>query len=249
MSDSLPSMSLEDYRRQIQALPALTRAQRDAFPHFVADAHSWYKRLPLLGPGSPFVLFLDPAAGCDRVQRVDGSFEGVPREVSGFHYTAIPTKEYRESYGCLAFASGQSLRSGSLAGGVVRVETGFGATVLDENGAFRSVPEEVEAGAVYLTSIIHPFANQLTYWMSLARKKLVPGLWPEESGGLVAFEQIQRRCRELVDDPSIAVWDGPGRGVDAVFADLVEPERERQRQLMVGAIERLLALLGLSCAP
>lgn len=212
-------------------------------------AHSWYKRLPLLGPGKRFVFFLDPAAGCDRRQRDDGSFEAVPREAQGFHHSAIPTREYRDRFGFLAFANGRSLQSGSFIEGTLRLESGFGAVVIDEEGACRSVPEEVEAGAVRLTGMIHPYANQPHFWEKLARKEPAPGLWPEESGGAAAFEQIQHRCRELIADPSKEVMDREHRGSDAVLADLLEPERERQRRRMIRAIDRLLALLELSCAP
>jgi hypothetical protein len=195
------------------------------------------------------VFFLDPAAGCDRAQRSDGYWEAVGREIQGFHHAAMPTREYRECFGHLAFASGRSLRSGSVGGGALRVETGFGAVVIDEHGACRSIPEEIEAGAVRLTGMIHPYANQQLLWERISRTEPVPDLWPEESGGAVVFEQIQRRCRELVRDDSKIVRDEEHPGVDAVFADLVEPERQRQRRLMIGAIDRLLALLDLSCAP
>lgn len=248
MSVPTRKLDLEAYRRLVGGLPALTRAQRDAFPDHVANAHSWYKRLPLLGRGKRFVFFLDPAAGCDRVQRSDGSWEAVLRERRGFHYSAIPTGDYRERFGHLAFASGQSLRAGSFVGGALRVETGLGAVVLDQEGAFCFVPEEIEAGAVRLTGMIHPFANQYVFWERIARATPQPGLWPEESGGAAAFEQIQRRCRDLNEDDSRMVRDREDRGLDAVVADLVEPERERQRRLMTGAIDRMLALLELPYA-
>jgi hypothetical protein len=193
-------------------------------------------------------FFLDPAAGCDRVQRQDGSWEAVTREVRGFHHAAIPTRDYRERFGLLAFANGRSLRSGSLAGGTLRVETGFGAEVIDEDGACRPVPEETEAGAVRLTGMIHPYANQHMIWERISRTEPVPDLWPEESGGAVVFDQIQRRCRELIGDSSRIVLDDERRGVDAVFADLVEPEHQRQRRRMLGALDRLVALLALPCA-
>jgi hypothetical protein len=242
MSDLPPSMSLEEYRRLVRSLPPLTRAQRDAFPLRVEQAHSWYKRLPILGSGKSFLFFLDPAAGCDCVQQDDGSWEAVTREESGLHYSAIPTRKYRERFGYLAFANGQSLRSGSLAGGRLRVQTGFGAVLIAENGALRSVPEEIQAGAVRLTGMINPLANQRLGWERIAMAEPVSGLWPEESGGAAAFEQIQRRSRELIEDESEIARD-------PVFADLVEPERQRQRRLMLGAIDRLLGLLDLSFAP
>lgn len=207
-------------------------------------AHSWYKRIHPLGPGKSFVFFLDPAAGLDRVQRSDGSWATVEREKRGFHHSAIPTQTYRDQFGHLAFANAQALQAGSFADGPLRLETGLGAYVIDENGALCQVPEEIEAGAVLLTGMIHPGANQAFIWSVIARQEPIPGIWPEESGGVAAFKRIQARCREICGDRSRVIRPAlRERGVDAVFADLVEPERERQWRLMLVAIERLVALL------
>jgi len=237
------------YRRLVRDLPMPTRAQRESFPLYVANAHSWYKRIPPVGPGRPFVFFLDPAAGLDRMQGSDGSWATASRREKGFHHAALPTQMYRDRFGHLAFANAQALRAGSFADGPLRLETGFGACVIDENWALRHVPEEVEASAVRLTGMIHPFANQPFIWSVIAKQKPIPGIWPEESGGLAAFMRIQARCRELCEDRLRIIrlgWpDERERGIDAGFADLVEPERQRQRRLMLGAIERLLALLDL----
>jgi len=240
-------MELAAYRRLVRDLPVPTRAQREAFPFYVAKAHSWYKRIQPLGPGEPFVFFLDPAAGLDRVERSNGSWTTAVREERGFHHAAISTQSYRDHFGHLAFACTQAMRAGSFASGPLRLETGFGARVIDAEGALRQVPVEVEGAAVPLTGMIHPFANQPFIWSVLAKRQLVPGAWPEESGGDAAFARIQARCREIRSDRSKVVrlnWSDD-RGVDAVFADLVEPERQRQRQLILVAIERLLALLEL----
>ena len=248
VSTYAPRMDLAAYRRLVRDLPMPTRAQRESFPLYVANAHSWYKKIHPLGPGMPFVFFLDPAAGLDRVQSSDGSWATVNREEQGFHHAALPTQTYRDRFGHLAFANAQALQAGSLADGPLRLETGFGASVIGENGARWQVPEEVEAGTVRLTGMIHPYANQPFIWSVLPRHEPIPGIWPEESGGVCAFTQIQARCREILADRSkvIRLDRLDDRGVDAVFADLVEPERRRQRRLMLGAIERLVALLDLS---
>lgn len=244
-------MDLAAYRRLVRDLPMLTRAQREAFPFYVAKAHSWYKRIYPLGPGEPFVFFLDPAAGLDRVPRSDGSWTTALREKKGFHHAAIPTQSYRDQYGHLGFACAQAMHAGSFASGPLHLETGFGASVIDADGALWQVPEEVEAGAVPLTGMIHPFANQPFIWTLLAERRAVPDIWPEESGGDALFARIQARCREITSDRSkrprlrLSAVD---RGVDPIFADLVEPERQRQRRLILGAIERLLAVLDLTTA-
>ncbi|HEY8154190.1 MAG TPA: hypothetical protein VII72_08700 [Myxococcota bacterium] len=206
-----------------------------------------------IGRGQPFLFFLDPAAGLDRVLRSDGSWATVRREEQGFHHSALPTQTHHDRFGHLAFASGHATRAGSLENGSARIETGFDATVIDEGGALARLPEDVEAGAVRLTALIHPGANQPVEWEEFATEQSVQGIWPAESGGEAAFRRIQARCRETLADPSkvvsgdVSLDSYQDRGMDEVFADLVEPERRRQRRLIVGAIERLLALLGRPC--
>jgi hypothetical protein len=48
------------YRAITAPLPRSTMRQRRAFTTYLANDHSWYKKLPLHGPGEPFVIFLDP---------------------------------------------------------------------------------------------------------------------------------------------------------------------------------------------
>jgi hypothetical protein len=244
MDAAAPRMTLAAYRRLVRDLPVPNREQRDAFPFYVAKAHSWYKRIHPLGPGEPFVFFLDPAAGLDRVERSTGSWTTAVRGEQGFHHAAIPTQSYRDQFGHLAFACTQATRARSLASGLLRLETGFGVHVIDSHGALRQVPEAVEAGAVPLTGMIHPFANQPSIWSLLTGWKEARGNWPDESGGDATFARIQARCREICSDPSKVVrLRSADRGIDAVFAELVEPERQRQRRLILGAIERVLVLL------
>lgn len=246
MDTAAPRLNLKAYRRLLRNQLVPTRMQRESFPFFVAKAHSWYKRIPPLSPGEPFVFFLDPAAGFDRVPQPAGSWTTSVREQQGFHHAAIPTWQYRDRFGNLAFACAQSMRTGTFASGPLRIQTGFGACLIDEVGALRRLPVEVEAGAVRLTSVIHPYFNQPFGWSLLGERRAVAGIWPEESGGDAAFARIQARCRELRADRSKLVrlrFPDDHRGVDAVFAELVEPERQRQRRLVVGAVERLLALL------
>lgn len=52
--------SVARYLEQIQRTPRPAAAQFEAFAHFVANDHSWYKHLPLEGAGEPFFLYLAP---------------------------------------------------------------------------------------------------------------------------------------------------------------------------------------------
>lgn len=52
---------MDAYREAIAHVPRPTTEQIRAFACFVANDHSWYKKLPLQGAGEPFFLYLHPA--------------------------------------------------------------------------------------------------------------------------------------------------------------------------------------------
>jgi hypothetical protein len=90
-----------------------TAKQYGAFAAHVADAHSWYKHLPLL-TGGQFVVFLAPDSGIGRlVARIEGSAVQLetPAEGSLFtedhprlHYSWTTSEEYRRRFGFLDYA-------------------------------------------------------------------------------------------------------------------------------------------------
>ena len=86
-------MTLEEYRAAVADLPRPTAEQMHEFVRYVASAHSWYKHLPLWPPGRQFTFFLDPGAGMQRVVTADGSMDVIDREVQGFHYSWLPTRD------------------------------------------------------------------------------------------------------------------------------------------------------------
>ena len=46
-----------EYKQLAEALELPTIQQMKQFADFVCTAHSWYKHLPLLAPGRPFIFF------------------------------------------------------------------------------------------------------------------------------------------------------------------------------------------------
>lgn len=51
-------------------------------------------------------FFIDKYAGCDRLLRKDGTAVLAERTERGFHYSDLPSKEYRSRIGYLAFSCG-----------------------------------------------------------------------------------------------------------------------------------------------
>ncbi len=89
----LPSSADRSYIRTVSALPLPTAAQTARFASFVADAHSWYKHLPL-HPMTPFFFFLDPRAGNDG----DGS-SAEQQGLMAINHDHFEVDEYREQFG------------------------------------------------------------------------------------------------------------------------------------------------------
>jgi hypothetical protein len=97
----------------LHSLPRPTEEQYRELAAHVAEAHSWYKHLPLL-TGGQFVVFLAPDSGIGRlVARLDGAgcqlltppegpefTEANPR----LHYSWQTSEEYRRRFGYLDYA-------------------------------------------------------------------------------------------------------------------------------------------------
>ena len=105
--NNVPALSLQDYQCLIREaeIPAPTDEQIANFVEFVCGAKSWYKHLPLVLPGESMYFFIDACAGLDRILLADGRVTFLQRSESlRFHYTWMPTSEYRERFGGLSFA-------------------------------------------------------------------------------------------------------------------------------------------------
>lgn len=61
------------YDDLLAAIPRPTDDQISGFAANVAHAHSWYKKLSMLGEGEPFFLYLHPYPHAMTIERMDGS--------------------------------------------------------------------------------------------------------------------------------------------------------------------------------
>lgn len=64
---------MSDYVDLIRQGPCPSDAQITRFARHVAGDHSWYKKLPMLGRGEPFFLYLDTHPHAVLVDRLDGT--------------------------------------------------------------------------------------------------------------------------------------------------------------------------------
>jgi len=137
--------------------PPVSQQIRD-FAEHVSTMHSWYKHLPFDGPGAPFVFYLDRYAGLHRVATPAGwSFLALEKPAC-FHYSMVPTTEYRRRFGYLQVsqASSPSFEIGSA-----REQRSFaGAPLLWVDGGECGLPAAVAAaGTAHLRATIHPRAR------------------------------------------------------------------------------------------
>jgi hypothetical protein len=226
------------------------------FAVFVSNAHSWYKHLPYLPPGLPFYFFLDPAAGMQLAVKPQGSVDATPRTEGGFHYSWLPTVEYRDRFGYLAYSRIAGTRFSSRSDdGTWLVSSDVGSSVYDPTAhCLCQLPTQVRrVGRAFVSGVAHTCGADERFWLGMVRMK-TPLEWPEESGGLEAVTRILDRCRVLEEDPSQKEQkrtfdpkdDANLWGVDYPLYQLLEPERQRQLAGMVSAMKRVIELVDKS---
>jgi hypothetical protein len=254
-------LTLDEYREVLGETPSPSAEQLDAFARFVSTAHSWYKHLPTLPPGVPMIFYLDPGAGTQRVVDKRGRVREVKRRTHGFHYSWLPTAEYRDRFGCAAFAS--------MAGTTVSLIRSDGSQhVPSDNEPLIFAPryaelvalptEVLEAGMAEISGLIHNRAACFEFWRWLPAGYDDPSRfhWPAESGGADAYTQILERLQALRGGaPVEEVPSGESHredyrylsglpSGDLVLHRLLIPERERQQRGIVAALCRVIELTG-----
>jgi len=262
---------VEGYLALVRNLPLPTSEQRRNFVDYVACAHSWYKHLPAFLPGAPFYFYIDRPAGCNWVRPQDGSYVVAERQKEGFHYSDIPTAEYRTRFGYLSYscASGTAVFAG---GGALTLPRDKVVAIPGEDARPSYLPEAVlNTGRLGLTAVIH--ANFAAFpWAALPRSETTRGIyWPTESGGGQTLNRVFKRLAEmrtpeyqsescervemwLKDREACAtskdainlsrelMWEeDPFQ--DPVLRELLKPERRRQKTEMLNAIDRVCLLI------
>ena len=236
-----PSLGREEYEMLVAELPMPRKRQMREFAAYVASANSWHEHLPLLPDGAAFRFYLDPFAGMDRVLMPDGTAVFVRRDADAhrFHPAWIPTAEYRERFGCLAFACA----AGSRFVKPVKVETDDASFegLLDNNfnHAIVWVPRKpfglpdpiLRAGTCFVTGVVHARAGRPAAWRGALEATRSNHAWPAETGGAATLAQIRARCEAA----------GMADEIDAELDALVAPERQRLLDEMVAAMTRVLA--------
>ena len=256
--DVTPVLTLAEYRSLTAHLPRATAAQMESFARFVSNAHSWYKHVPLFPPSAPLHFFIDPSAGTQRAIASDGSISIFDRDKTGFHYSWIPTMEYRRRFGYLAFSKsvGSSVSLVDAKGGRLIPSDDSPLVYEPHRALLCGVPVAVvQAGTALMSGIVHTLAANVDLWRHLEQYLTH---WPPESGGAKALLAILGRCRLLRENPSLEerlplADDRVAEDVHLGFIDyplheLISPERKHQQHEMVAAMRRALDMISPAAA-
>lgn len=241
---SIELCTLSVYKQFVSCLPKPTDEQISNFIHYVSEAHSWYKHLPLLPPGVNFRFFVDPFSGYDSALQPGGGIAHEERteDSTPFHYTWMTTKAYRSQFGYLSYAASAGVKIFLKTEEAVREYVD--RPVFSTSERQYRVPEEIaEVGTVELTAIIHRLAGRSwvwTYFLPRLMANSTPGPsrnWPTETGGDVTLRKITELSSEQDRD------DEPLDGPDPELDLLLLPERSRLQDNMTQAINRMLELI------
>jgi hypothetical protein len=263
---------MPDYLETVRELPRPSEQQISNFIDYVAAAHSWYKHLPLLPPGIDFYFFFDPNSGCDLVIE-SGNAHYRERKKHGFHYSAIPTAEYRNRFGYLEYFSSagttvlasdpESVVATTPSRAQVRWPQGgdvdelldsieqaeaAGPRILTQDQHWVALPQEIlVASRVQLTAVIYPAFSGVSVWRWAATR--LPGTdrsalgWPEETGGPDALLKILDIVKSNPQGTFKEVSGKPVFEFHPEIHSLVDAERRRQKTLVREAIQRVIRLL------
>ena len=260
------TLSIQQYLALLEGLPFPDTEQRRNFVDYVTSAHSWYKHLPRYLPGAPFFFFIDRFAGCDWVALRDGSYGITERQEAGFHYSDIPTLEYRTRFGFLGYSCEEGTAVFPLGRGDLALPRDKMIAIPGEDGQPSGIPQAVlNAGRVELTAMIHPRSAAYGFW-AVRSPEVQPTIpWPNESGGQTTLKRIFQRCAEMqkpeyleerskrevnalqlmkacrTDKEKLDMVERAT--LDPILHELIEPERLRQKAEMLNAIDRVCSLI------
>ncbi len=235
--------SLECYQQLVATLSRPTAAQIADFVDYVSGAHSWYKHIPPLPPGLPFCFFLDPSAGLDRAVYPDKTVQHRERtpDSPGLHYNWMTTSDYRSRFGFLSYKADAGTRMYFALGDDIH-DTADRAIISTPAEVHRIPPEIAMAGTALLTGLIHTESESAWVWTWWNTFPEIMGQrqWPSETGGVMTLAAIRTL---LQSRRHIESWQQAYDSLECFQKEmkrLVEPERNRQRDIMASAIERML---------
>lgn len=206
-------------------VPRPTTEQCTAYAQRVSGHHSWYKHLPLVEPGEPFLLYLHPHAHEVHVDREDsaGAWRPFVRgdvnsrgwpvftldlqpgdlademllSLASRYAEGLTTEEFRSRYGCRSYWNHG--RPGQPVEQVLE-EAAVRLRVLHNDGqAVPVAPDVLVASLVYLRGTVSPVLGPSEEeYETLRAERGLPSHQEEREDQLRALEAAMERVLELV---------------------------------------------------
>lgn len=227
---------MNEYSQWLRDTPRPTTAQVSAFSVHFGEAHSWYKRLPLTGPGVPFVFAADKYAGMVLARDAAGIYvahtllgDGTAEPSLSLIPLGVPTtQEHLTRFGACNSYVPRDLRIFSQGSYPAATKPMPFHAYVAVAGQRRRLPQDmIDAGTVFLRGSIHSYCA--TSWWTRA---LI-----DESFNFAKFEQDDQ-YRMLVE----ACRDGRPEA-EARFHALIENDRVAQVEQIEQALSRVMAFV------
>jgi hypothetical protein len=213
----------------IRQLPRPTLAQTERFARYVSGAHSWYKHLPVR-PKVPFVFFLDPGAGMNRVhtRTREVALVEITDKSKKFHYTWQKTEDYRRRFGFWNYHAPYGMSFMFAGEGGVVSTAGAGLKILTAEGDWVSVPPElVDKGTAQLNAMVHPMPNLLIWSYRPDRYGLSDVPAAEDTGFPATAHDILRRVWSVLQEYRSAAPQ-PLEAISQKTCDAVQRAEDKQ---------------------
>ena len=148
-----------------------------------------------------------------------------------FHYSLMPTCEYREKFGRLHYFAPAGTQVAVTSSDAMEVTRGHTVLIHGENGdALLLPPEILDAGRADVTAMIHSEGPSWWFGHPRFRGVLKRLTWPRESGG----SQTLARLVELAHEQTVDFER---------LREIARPELDRQRSSIRSAIARVVDLV------
>ena len=234
----IQTLTLNEYQKLINDCPRPSDEQVEAFVQFMANEHSWYKHLATPPLANPFFFFINPSAGHNVMEDLNGKITVTERTANDsfkFHHTWMTTRDFNKRYASCSYIRSKSKLKDERCYKKNYDPQGVHFYGLDGKGY--SLPEEVlEAGFIALDRVIHPYSAQ-DYFIGELIEETVS--WPEKAGGQAQLNKIRDRLKILQSTGDISA------SPDSVLMKYLEPARNLQLENIRKTINRVINIAHL----
>jgi hypothetical protein len=197
----LLQMSGDDsYLKIVRSLQRPTASQTALFATYVADAHSWYKHLPV-HKMVPFHFFIDPHAGMYFARDTKGrtTMRAIEDTEGHIHYTAQKTDDYLRRFGFWNYDAKYGTALLYRVGDQVADTRPRGPRIVNNEGKLIPVSTDVlELGRAEVNAFVHRHPSLHIWEMRLRDGR-------RQGGPSTGFPLVESCLKRLASGPHISL--------------------------------------------